>query len=578
MKTLLTIVGLFVASVYLAQSPLVYNQGSIYNDALIHVNGDWENVHSGTLLTNEGEIHLRADNNEGDFYIKDTAQVQGNGIYRLENDWSNSGIFISDSSHVYLDGAFELITGDSVSRYYDLTLEGTGVKTQLIDAEVKHQLNLNNLELATQNFEMYVSNSWDSAIVHQSTYLDEGFVSSVAGGLLVRKTDSVFNYFFPVGSNQNGHQFRPVTIENLMLSSEAMGVRMIPEDATTNGLDRDEKDSIICFINDNYYHEITSVDNLDQSNISIFYDPNVETSWNIAAQWNTPTGTQWNRLISAPSTLYSYAGRTVDNHNDYSNDFYALGYYNEVLPTIYGDTIICDTTLIYTYSTDTYSTYSWEAENNGNSIGFSNQETIDIQWLNGNGTSNVLTLIATDIFGCESLETSVTVDVNHILAQYDTLPGGGAGTIVFDNTSLGGDDFEWTIGNYTSTYEDEEYTFTEVGDYDIELIVTNDLGCSDTVTGFINIPVLFWVPNVFSPNGQTGNELFFIDAVGVEEYRLQVFDRWGLMMFESTNSAWDGTNQRNNQPVPEGTYYFIYTATDQSGDDHTFNGPMSLFR
>lgn len=543
---------------------------------MIYVNGDWENRHAGTILKNEGEILLREDSNEGDFYINDTATVHGNGIYRLENDWVNSANFISDSSHVYLDGAYELIMGDSVSKYFNLTLEGTGVKTQLINSEVKNQLNLNNLELATQNFEMYVSNSWDSAIIHQSTYLDEGFVSSVAGGLLIRKTDSAYNYFFPVGSNQNGHQFRPVRVQNQSMNQESVGVRMIPEDATSNGLDRNQKDSLICFINDNYYHEITSIENLDQSDISIYFDPVVETNWNNVSQWNTPGNNKWNLLTSVVSNLYGYSGRTVNNHADFSNDYYALGYYNEFSPAIYGDTIICDSSLVYSYATDEYDIYNWTSENNGIIINSSNQETIDIQWQNGTG--NQLSLVTTDSYGCTSPPTIISIGVNHIEASYDTLPGGGAGTIIFDNTSLGGDYFEWTIGDYNSSNEDEEYTFTEIGDYPIELIVTNDLGCTDTVSAILNIPALFWVPNVITPDANGENDLFYIDALGIEEYRLIIFDRWGLKMFESTNSQWDGTNQQNNQPVPEGTYYFIYTATDYNGEKYEYTGPISLFR
>jgi gliding motility-associated-like protein len=494
----------------------------------------------------------------------------------LENDWINSATFISDSSHVYLDGDNELITGDSISRYFYLTLEGTGVKTQTIDAEVQKQLNLNDLELATQDNVMYVSNSWEDAIIHQATYLNEGLVSSTTGGLLIRQVDSTFNYLYPVGSKVNGHQYRPVMFENLSLASEQIGVRMIPEDATANGLDRDLRDTMICFINDGYYHQISGVSNPNQSNIGIFFDPQTEPIWNVLTQWNTPTNNLWNTLSSTTASLTNYAGRTVSNHNDYSNEFYGLGYYNEVAPVIYGDTIICDTSLVVEYSTDNFASYSWEAENNGNSIAFSNQETIDVQWINGTG--NTLSLVATDAYGCISPVTSVNVGVDHILAAYDTLPGGGAGTIIFNNTSLGADNYEWTIGNYTSSNEHEEYTFNQIGDYEIELIVTNDLGCSDTISEILSIPALFWVPNVFTPNGEYGNDLFFIDALGVEEYRLQIFDRWGLLMFESTNSAWDGTNQQNNQPVPEGTYYFIYNATDHSGEKYQFTGPLTLIR
>lgn len=575
MKTLSTISFILLTISALSQSPLVFNQGSIYNDGLIYVNGNWENQHNGTQLTNKGEINLRGDDNPGDFIINDSAQIQGSGVYRLDNNWENSGVFISDSSEVYLDGAYELIMGDSITRYFDLILEGSGVKTQLINAEVKHQLNLNNLELSTQNFEMYVSNSWDSAIVHQSGYMNEGLVSSVAGGLLVRKTDSVHTYFFPVGSKVNGHQFRPVTLENLSLNDEKVGVRMIPEDATANGLDRDQKDNNICFINDGYYHEITSTD-ADQSNISIYYDPNLEPSWNILAQWNTPISNLWNELNSNSSTLYGYSGRLVNNHSDFSNDYYALGYFNEISPEIYGDTIICDTTEIFTYSTDNYDVYDWEASNNGYSFSSSSQEIIGVQWPNSSG--NQLSLTVTDSYGCVSPPAVLDIDVNHLSAGFDTLSGYGVGNFLFNNTSIGANQFEWTIGDFTSNEENISYTFPDVGDYEIQLIVSNDLGCLDTISENLRIPALFWVPNVFTPNGEPGNELFYIDAIGVKEYTLQIYDRWGLLLYESSDYPWDGTNQKNNQPVSAGTYYFIYTATDVMNEKHQYAGPLSLFR
>lgn len=554
----------------------MYNQANIYNDGLIHVNGDWQNEHNGTDLTNEGEILLRADDNDGDFILNDSALVQGNGIYRVENDWVNSATFISDSSHVYLDGDNELITGDSVSVFFNLTLEGTGVKTQTINAEVANQLNLNNLELYTQTYEMFISNSWEDAIIHQSNYLNEGLVSSDAGGLLIRQIDSVYSYHFPVGSKINGHQYRPTFIENLNLSTEQIGVRMIPEDATANGLDRTLKDSAICFINDGYYHEVQPTLNADQNHISIYYDPVLEPSWNILTQWNTPTVTLWNELNSTSNTIPNYAGRTVNNHSDYSNNFYALGYYNEVVPTIYGDTIICDTTLLVNYSTDQFTTYDWLAENSGTTITSSSQESVDIGWYNNNG--NQLSLIVTDSYGCLSNPVILQPQVNHLNADFDTLPGLGVGNVIFNNTSQGADYYAWTIGNYTSNNEHEEYAFTQIGEYEIELIASNDLGCTDTITDLFVIPALFWVPNVFTPNSYEGNDLFYIDALGIKEYRLLVFDRWGLLMFESTNSAWDGTNQQNNLPVPEGTYFFIYTAEDYDGGTYEHTGPVMLFR
>lgn len=548
----------------------------IYNNALIYVNGDWENVHDQTILTNKGDIELRADLNEADFSILDSAQVEGSGNYRLENDWTNSGVFIADSSSVYLDGDNEAIQGDSISRFFDLTLEGTGVKTQWIDAEVKHQLNLNDLELATQDNEMWVSNSWVDAIVHQSSYLSEGLVSSGAGGLLIRNTDSVFTYLFPVGSKVNGHQYRPVTLENLVLNNEKTGVRMIPVDASLDGYDRNLTDSLICLINPDYYHQITNIDQLDQSNISIFYDVNTEPSWNILAHWNAPSSSLWNSLTSSSSSTGNYAALSLSNYNDFSEDFYAFGYRNNSTPIIYGDTIICDTVPSYQYATGNFSDYIWESYHNGQLTATSTNSEFDASWFNS-GTNQVV-LYVTDALGCTSPSASLDIWVNHISAGYDTTSGIGLGNINFVNTSIGADSYLWNIADDESTDTDVSHTFSNVGEYSIQLIAYNQLGCSDTLNSSFIVPSLFWIPNVFTPNANEGNNEFYIDAIGVKEYRMKIYDRWGLLLFESTNERWDGTNQFNGKDVPEGTYFYVYEAVDIFDQSHLYNGPLSLFR
>jgi len=55
-----------------------------------------------------------------------------------------------------------------------------------------------------------------------------------------------------------------------------------------------------------------------------------------------------------------------------------------------------------------------------------------------------------------------------------------------------------------------------------------------------------YVPNAFSPNGDNNNDVFRAftsdEVAGVLDYRLRIFDRWGVQVFESTDpdSGWDG--------------------------------------
>jgi gliding motility-associated-like protein len=90
------------------------------------------------------------------------------------------------------------------------------------------------------------------------------------------------------------------------------------------------------------------------------------------------------------------------------------------------------------------------------------------------------------------------------------------------------------------------------------------------------------IPNVFTPNGDSDNEEFEIFNFGIPEYEIKIYNRWGDLMFESTNSNkhWDG--QQNSIPAAEGTYYYTLIANDASGNsiikESQKNGTLQLLR
>lgn len=64
------------------------------------------------------------------------------------------------------------------------------------------------------------------------------------------------------------------------------------------------------------------------------------------------------------------------------------------------------------------------------------------------------------------------------------------------------------------------------------------------------------MPNVFSPNGDGRNETFGpLPNDDLAHYRLQVYNRWGQLVFEGENVHWNGRVEGG--PVPEGTYFYI---------------------
>ena len=80
-----------------------------------------------------------------------------------------------------------------------------------------------------------------------------------------------------------------------------------------------------------------------------------------------------------------------------------------------------------------------------------------------------------------------------------------------------------------------------------------------TKTCVDNCPI-YDLPNVFTPNGDGVNDLFIpLPYRYVKDIDIKIFDRWGLLMFETTNPAilWDGKNKSTKTMCSDGTYFYI---------------------
>jgi gliding motility-associated-like protein len=77
----------------------------------------------------------------------------------------------------------------------------------------------------------------------------------------------------------------------------------------------------------------------------------------------------------------------------------------------------------------------------------------------------------------------------------------------------------------------------------------------DTVT--VYDPLHVYIPNAFTPNGDSLNEWFGVIGEGYLYYDLEIYDRWGKLLKHGRfrdDSAWDGTF--NGRLVPSGMYVY----------------------
>ena len=79
---------------------------------------------------------------------------------------------------------------------------------------------------------------------------------------------------------------------------------------------------------------------------------------------------------------------------------------------------------------------------------------------------------------------------------------------------------------------------------------------------FDNCPA-YWLPNVFSPNGDGNNDTFkpIAPYAYVESVEFEVYNRWGQIVFKTTDPdiGWNGLHLETNTPVPNGVYYYLCT-------------------
>lgn len=131
----------------------------------------------------------------------------------------------------------------------------------------------------------------------------------------------------------------------------------------------------------------------------------------------------------------------------------------------------------------------------------------------------------------------------------------------------------WSTGDTTMTI-----TATSAGAFVIS--ATNACGTVRDTVNIVQFPHEpgYFIPNVFSPNGDGINDAFLVENFRPEEYLLRIFDRWGRLVFETSNNeaAWDG--QASGKPAPEGTYYYSIRTRDCRGYLIYEKGHLSLFR
>ena len=547
----------------------VFAQRTLWNNALIfigdsslvYVNGDAENHGSTAEVINHGELDLNNSASNGDYFLANNSVTRGNGTYRLEGDWVNNAIFIADSSHVHVDGDNQLITGSVETTFFKLETENTGVKTLTLNAYVLQQLLLNDRELAASDFLITVKNTDTVSVQNNLIVGAEGFISSTNTGGLVRHMDTTLTYRFPVGDDNGVRRYREYRLRPNVLGYQVFRVGMRHYTATLDGWDVALKDSTLCKVNPLFYHRVTRDSGLALANdVTMHWLPAADGNFTTNAQWQPAA--LWSDIGNPIQQMSTYGRITSTNHTDFNQEAFALALITPAPPTIFGDTIVCDSTqwLSYYHPFAPGTTYNWTFPQGAGYSGTG--AVVQVNW-SGTGGGGQLGLQTTDIEGCVSFPSWITVNTSGLNAAFDTLSLPFAATYEFLNASVGAANYEWIFGDGNqSTDTNPIHTYGALGGYMVYLVATDPLGCIDTAQITILVEPDIFIPNIITPNGDLTNDFLQIQALGIEDFTLTIQNRWGLEVFQSSrwDLMWDGTNLFNGQPLSTGTYFYVFTA------------------
>ncbi len=224
------------------------------------------------------------------------------------------------------------------------------------------------------------------------------------------------------------------------------------------------------------------------------------------------------------------------------------------VPTVAGNQTICvgeSTTLTATGA----NTYVWSGGTNSTNASIVVSPAV------------TTTFYVTGSTACGTANDTAIVFVNPLpvitTPNNDTTVTGGTSVQLY---AAGGSSYVWSGSNSSeiSCTACPNPVVTPLTTTTYTLTGTDTNGCVST--DYFTITVLpgedeLYIPNTITPNGNDRNEVFYVYGINIHDIHMQVFNRWGELIFESIDKSkgWDGTI--NRIPVPLGVYVYVVYCT-----------------
>lgn len=194
------------------------------------------------------------------------------------------------------------------------------------------------------------------------------------------------------------------------------------------------------------------------------------------------------------------------------------------------------------------------------------------------------TITVSDINGCDTIINAELNQPEPITTDLpDTFWVHYGNSVVLDNTISGGIgnlNFDWNPGDWLNCFDCQSPTSTPDFDIYYTYTVTDENECfvEAATTVLVKIDKNIYIPNIFSPNGDGLNDDFEIFARDFKNFEVNIFNRWGELVFTSSeiDIRWDGTFK--GKTLPPDVFVYQVKIGYPDGVEAFRKGSLTLMR
>jgi gliding motility-associated-like protein len=197
----------------------------------------------------------------------------------------------------------------------------------------------------------------------------------------------------------------------------------------------------------------------------------------------------------------------------------------------------------------------------------------------------------TDAGGCQTQGTATVGEIPKPVAVFSTRSKPeemNDPSVQFFNQSEAALTYEWHFGDgEVRSQEHPNHDYDSSGVYLVMLIARNEprYGCTDTAFRYVEVDPLytFYIPNAFTPDGDGLNDTWGPSGANfeVESYNVQVYDRWGKLVWQTDNPdrQWNGRDQGSQEPVRPGLYVYQFIVKQfNTFEPKRISGTVTIYR